>query len=309
MALQKAGMVACCYPHIELVATAPGGVAKLRELILTLAVQGKLVAQDPADEPASELLKKIRAEKDRLVAEGKIKRDKPLAAISEEEKPFALPQGWEWVVGRDLFSIVRGVTYQKTDAKDAPTENHLPILRANNIRGSVNLDDLVYVPASLISEDQFLRSGDYVVCLASGSKNLVGKAAPFREMLNCSFAFCGDSQARIVDVPGLASDELMRLCDALEAQPAGPCACARQRQLEAATRPTAQHPAGHADRQHHARGTGRQLATRRRHFDWLLDRPEAVDALEQTILQLAVRGLLVPQDLPANWKKIRAETA
>ncbi|WP_461468239.1 hypothetical protein [Melaminivora sp.] len=77
--------------------TAPGGVARLRELILTLAVQGKLVPQDPADEPASRLLQKIRAEKDRLMAEGKIKRDKPLAEIAEEEKPFGLPVVWEWV--------------------------------------------------------------------------------------------------------------------------------------------------------------------------------------------------------------------
>jgi hypothetical protein len=82
---------------LNLLTTAPGGVARLRELILTLAVQGKLVAQDPKDEPASELLKKIRAEKDRLIAEGKIKRDKPLAEIAEEEKPFDLPSGWEWV--------------------------------------------------------------------------------------------------------------------------------------------------------------------------------------------------------------------
>ena len=83
--------------NMELLATAPGGVAKLRELILTLAVQGKLVTQDPADEPAGVLLQKIRAEKDRLMAEGKSKRDKPLAVIAEEEKPFELPHGWEWV--------------------------------------------------------------------------------------------------------------------------------------------------------------------------------------------------------------------
>ena len=74
--------------NLDLLTTAPGGVARLRELILTLAVQGKLVPQDPADEPASRLLRKIRAEKDRLMAEGKIKRDKPLAEIAEEEKPF-----------------------------------------------------------------------------------------------------------------------------------------------------------------------------------------------------------------------------
>ena len=83
--------------NLNLLATAPGGVARLRELILTLAVQGKLVPQDTADEPASVLLQKIRAEKDRLIAEGKIKKDKPLAAIAEEENPFELPVGWEWV--------------------------------------------------------------------------------------------------------------------------------------------------------------------------------------------------------------------
>src|SRR6185312_6835845 len=178
--------------NFNLLASAPGGMTKLRELILTLAVQGKLVPQDPGDEPGSVLLHRIRAEKERLIAEGKAKRDKPLAAVAEEEKPFELPVGWEWVKGRDLFSVIRGVTYQKTDARDTPVEKHHPILRANNIRGSINLEDLVYVPSELISDDQLLRVGDYVVCLASGSKHLVGKAAPFREALACSFgAFCG----------------------------------------------------------------------------------------------------------------------
>lgn len=81
--------------NLNLLATAPDGVATLRELILTLAVQGKLVPQDASDEPASVLLKKIRAEKYRLIAEGKIKRDKPLAEIAEEELPFELPTAWE----------------------------------------------------------------------------------------------------------------------------------------------------------------------------------------------------------------------
>jgi type I restriction enzyme S subunit len=63
-------------------------------------VRGLLVPQDPADEPASVLLKKIRSEKDRLIAAGQIKRDKPLPPIAEDEKPFELPAGWdgrEWV--------------------------------------------------------------------------------------------------------------------------------------------------------------------------------------------------------------------
>lgn len=72
------------------------GIKKLRELILELAVRGKLVPQDPNDEPASELLKRIAAEKAELVKQGKIKKQKPLPEISEEEKPFELPDGWEW---------------------------------------------------------------------------------------------------------------------------------------------------------------------------------------------------------------------
>ena len=82
------------------------GIKKLRELILELAVRGKLVAQDPDDEPASVLLERIAAEKEELVKQGKIKKPKKLPEISEEEKPFELPQGWEWCriqeVGHDL---------------------------------------------------------------------------------------------------------------------------------------------------------------------------------------------------------------
>lgn len=90
------------------------GIKKLRELILELAVRGKLVPQDPNDEPASELLKRIAAEKAELVKQGKIKKQKPLPEISEEEKPFELPEGWEWVriseIGHDWG--------QKTPDKD-----------------------------------------------------------------------------------------------------------------------------------------------------------------------------------------------
>ena len=72
------------------------GIKKLRELILELAVRGKLVHQDPNDEPASVLLEKIAVEKARLIKEGKIKKQEPLPEIGEDEKPFYLPEGWEW---------------------------------------------------------------------------------------------------------------------------------------------------------------------------------------------------------------------
>lgn len=82
--------------HFDIAFTAPDGIKKLRELILTLAMQGRLVPQNPNDQPASELLKEIEAEKQRLVQEGKIKQPKPLPPVTEEEKPYVLPEGWEW---------------------------------------------------------------------------------------------------------------------------------------------------------------------------------------------------------------------
>jgi len=72
-------------------------ISKLRQSILQEAVQGKLVPQDPNDEPASVLLERIKEEKERLIKGGKIKKEKPLPPISEDEIPYELPEGWEWV--------------------------------------------------------------------------------------------------------------------------------------------------------------------------------------------------------------------
>jgi type I restriction enzyme S subunit len=83
--------------HFDTAFDAPDGIKKLRELILTLAMQGKLVPQDPNDQPASELLKEIEAEKKRLIKEGKIKKPKPLPPIKPEEIPYEIPKSWQWV--------------------------------------------------------------------------------------------------------------------------------------------------------------------------------------------------------------------
>lgn len=96
--------------HFDTAFASPDGIKKLRELILTLAMQGKLVPQDPNEQPASELLQEIEAEKQRLVKEGKIKKPQPLLLVTEEEKPYALPQGWEWVKLGTLASYKYGKT-------------------------------------------------------------------------------------------------------------------------------------------------------------------------------------------------------
>ena len=96
--------------NFDVIAQAPQGVAKLRELILTLAVQGKLMPQDANDEPASVLLERIKAEKAQLVTAGKIKKEKLLLEITEEEKPFELPVGWEWVRLGEIISLEYGAS-------------------------------------------------------------------------------------------------------------------------------------------------------------------------------------------------------
>jgi len=85
------------YAHFDVLFNTEASIDALKQTLLQLAVMGKLVPQDPNDEPASELLKRIQAEKAKLIAEGKLKKEKPLAPISEDEKPYELPNGWEWV--------------------------------------------------------------------------------------------------------------------------------------------------------------------------------------------------------------------
>jgi len=90
--------------HFDTLFTTEASIDALKQTLLQLAVMGKLVPQDPNDEPASELLKRIQAEKAQLIAEGKIKKDKPLAEITDDEKPFELPVGWEWVQWYDILA-------------------------------------------------------------------------------------------------------------------------------------------------------------------------------------------------------------
>ena len=134
--------------HLAIWTTAPKGIKKLRELILELAVRGLLVPQDANDEPASELLTKIAAEKARLVSEGKIKPPKPLANISEEEKPFGLPMGWEWVRLGD-YCDVRDGTH---DSPKAQLSGY-PLITSKNLY-SGKLD---FTHVNFISEEEHLK--------------------------------------------------------------------------------------------------------------------------------------------------------
>jgi type I restriction enzyme S subunit len=90
----------------------------LKQKILDLAVRGKLVPQDPSDEPASVLLEKIAEEKKRLIKEGKIKKQKKLPPITEDEIPFEIPESWEWVRLGNVIDLLSGVDFKRSEYSD-----------------------------------------------------------------------------------------------------------------------------------------------------------------------------------------------
>ena len=98
--------------HFDLLFTTEHSIEQLKQTILQLAVMGKLVPQEPSDEPASKLLERIAQEKEQLIKDKVIKKQKPLADIAEEEKPFEVPQGWEWVRVGDLLSLKNGYAFK-----------------------------------------------------------------------------------------------------------------------------------------------------------------------------------------------------
>ena len=167
------------------------GLAKNR--ILDLAICGKLVPQNPDDEPASVMLERIRIEKEELIKAGKIKRDKKESVIFkgednsyyrnyenesvciDENIPFEIPPNWEWCNLSMIGSTNIGLTYKPEDI----IENGTMVLRSSNIvNGKIDLSDLVRVKTS-IRDNQYIEENDILICARNGSKALVGKCAIF----------------------------------------------------------------------------------------------------------------------------------
>jgi type I restriction enzyme S subunit len=109
--------------HFDRITEAPDAIPRLRRFILDLAVRGKLVEQDPNDEPAAELLKRIQKEKIRLVKEGKIKKQEPQPKITDGEIEYELPKNWKLARIGDLLTVIRGASPRpKGDPKYFSTE-------------------------------------------------------------------------------------------------------------------------------------------------------------------------------------------
>ncbi|MGN5117415.1 restriction endonuclease subunit S [Aeromonas sp. 55A] len=328
------------------------GIKKLRELILELAVRGKLVPQDPSDEPASVLLERITAEKAQLVKEGKIKKPKALPQVSEQDKPFELPEGWVitrlgeigiWATGNGfptneqgledleiLFCKVSDMNLDGNERFILKTMNTVSEDTARRIKLNLHKAGTVIFPkiggaiatnkrriivkataidnnclgitpySEVVSDYLFLfltsidmtkyQVGTSVPALSQGTLELIPIGIPSI-----------DEQHRIV----AKVDELMALCDQLELRSESQLA-AHQTLVETLLATLTDSCDADELAQNWAR-----LST---HFDTLFTTEASIDALKQTILQLAVMGKLVPQDpsdepASALLERIAAEKA
>ncbi len=330
-------MTALLTDNLPLLAVAPNGIKKLRELILELAVRGKLVPQDRNDEPAGALLKRVAEEKLRLVAEGKIKKQKTLEEIATEESPFVLPAGWEWTrLGNVSAYIQRGKGPAYVDQSD------FRVVSQKCVRWTgLDLQPARFIePESLVKYEpiRFLRSGD--ILWNSTGTGTIGRACIVE---NCSEdeQLVADSHVTVVrpttispvflwrwiqspsvqrelegnasgttnqielntstvishltPIPPLAEqhrivakvDELMALCDRLEGQ---------QADAESAHAQLAQALLGSLTQATDAEDFAASWQRLAEHFHTLFTTEPSIDALKQTLLQLAVMGKLVPQD-------------
>ncbi|MGL1902537.1 MAG: restriction endonuclease subunit S [Fibrobacterales bacterium] len=317
------------------------GVKKLRELILDLAVQGKLVSQDLNDEPASVLLEKITAEKERLVETGQIKKIKPLQPISNEETLFEVLDGWAWCRLQDISNYI-----QRGKGPKYSEEGNVKVVSQKCVQwSSFDIDKARYVDDSSLEvyqEERYLLKNDML--WNSTGNGTVGRVVVLPDdlldklvadshvtVVRCPQVipqyvkiFCSSAlvQSRIdpnhpnslvsgstnqvelntssvsnlpIPVPPKFEqvrivakvNELMILCDELEAQ--------TEKSLEAHQLlvETLLNTLANSQNSEELNQNWIRIAD---HFDTLFTTEKNIDSLEETILQLAVMGKLVPQD-------------
>ncbi|EKD39432.1 MAG: hypothetical protein ACD_75C00408G0004 [uncultured bacterium] len=332
--------------HFDTAFAAPDGIKKLRELILTLAMQGKLVAQDPNDPPARELLKEIEAETRRLVKAGKIKAPKVLPKIKAEGVPYALPQGWVWVRLGEIGIWKSGSTPSRANTKfygggipwvksgevkqgriksTEETITELALEKCSlslNEKGSV----LVAMYGANIGEVGILEidaTTNQAICACKTFRNfsenyllnLITSLKPYFLMQGAGAAQPNISREKIVatliPLPPLPEQHrIVAKIDQLMAR----CDELEKLRAEREQKRLAIHTAALrqllAVQEQDSSANAWQFLTR--HFSELYSVKENVTELRKAILQLAVMGKLVPQDPsdpPANelLKEIKAE--
>jgi type I restriction enzyme S subunit len=131
--------------NFDAIAEAPGGIPKLRELILDLAMRGKLVPQNPDDEPASILLQKVQLNRKHLLERGKLNQKKPLKPIEKDEIPHGLPEGWNWCRFGQIIDCYRGHNPPKLEFVNEPREGYVRFIQITDFKTD---GAAVYVPVS-----------------------------------------------------------------------------------------------------------------------------------------------------------------
>jgi len=135
--------------HFHRISEAPDAIPRLRQFILDLAVRGKLVEQDPNDEPASELLKRIQAEKARLVKAGEIKKPEIFEPVEPNEISFTIPTGWD-VVRMGWLARKLGAGSTPLGGKSVYQNEGVPFLRSQNVHdGGLRLDDVALISRAI----------------------------------------------------------------------------------------------------------------------------------------------------------------
>ncbi|MBK3474894.1 restriction endonuclease subunit S [Pseudomonas sp. MF6751] len=321
--------------NLPLLAGAPNGIKKLRGLILDLAVRGKLVQQDPNDEPASELLKRIAEEKTQLLAEGQIKKQKSPSIVAEKKQFFELPAGWEWASTATLTLLITDGTHHTPKY----ISSGVPFISVKDIDGTtISFDNCKYISHeehTTINARCNPEQGDILLCRIGtlGRPTIVDTEVPFSLFVSVGllklpkktefsrYFHCvlsspmmyhqydqikaggshtnklnlGDIPRLFVPVPPINEqhrivakvDELMDLCDRLEAQQAD--AESAHVQLVQALLDSLTQSSGATD----FADNWEHLAE---HFHTLFTTESSIDAFKQTLLHLGVMGKLVPQD-------------
>lgn len=150
---------------------------QLRQSFLKEAMQGKLVKQNTKDGNATDLLKKIKAEKEKLIAEKKLKKEKELQPIKEEEIPFGIPENWVWCrLGEIALHSEAGKSYQAQEV--SAQVNQIGVIKTSAITSGLFLEDeSKLLPNQNVSIDKIrIEKDDLIFCRASGSKELAGKS-------------------------------------------------------------------------------------------------------------------------------------
>ena len=326
-------MTALVTKHLPLVAGAPDGIKKLRALILELAVRGKLVPHDPSDEPIAVLLARTAAAKAALQPRGRAKAKKSPNELAGSH-PYVIPSSWKWCCLADLVEVLNGRAYKKEELLEQGT----PVLRVGNLFTSKHW----YYSDLILDEDRYCVPGDLLYAWSAsfgpfiwtGERSIyhyhIWKLAPhsdadlsrryLHDYLQAQTAAIkaaghGVSMTHMtkekmeqlpVPLPPLAEqhrivakvDELMALCDRLESDQAD--AEAAHAQLVQALLDSLTQATDTAD----FRASWQRLSE---HFHTLFTTEASIDALKQTVLQLAVMGKLVPQDFADESPSILLE--